>query len=174
METRGSSRYDDAVTQCEHAVQAAVLAAEAQAPAPLVVATLLHDVGHLLLDEHDGRADFLASDRQHEAAGARFLQRWFPAEVFEPVALHAAAKRYLVAIDPGYATKLSTASRRSLAVQGGPLLRDAIRAFEATPHAAAAVRLRRWDDAGKRPGRRVPPFGSFGGLVSAVITRPRP
>src|SRR5687768_15867180 len=135
METRGSSRYDDAVTQCEHAVQAAMLAAEAQAPATLVVATLLHDVGHLLLGEHDGRADFLTSDRQHEAAGARFLQRWFPAEVIEPIALHAAAKRYLVAIDPGYAATLSPTSRRSLAIQGGPLRRDEVRAFEARPHA---------------------------------------
>jgi hypothetical protein len=36
------------------------------------------------------------------------------------------------------------------------------------------VRLRRWDDAGKRPGRPIPPFASFGRVMSAVITRARP
>jgi phosphonate degradation associated HDIG domain protein len=168
METRGQSRYDDAVTQVEHAMQAAVLAAETQASDSLVVATLLHDVGHLLLDEHDGRPNFLAIDRGHEATGARFLRRWFPAAVVGPVALHVRAKRYLVAVDPGYAAALSPASRRSLAVQGGPLSPDEVRAFEAAPYAEAAVRLRRWDDAAKRPGRPVPPFASFASMIAAA------
>ena len=172
MATRGASRYDEAVTQCEHAVQAAILAAEAHASDHLVVAALLHDVGHLLLDEHDARADFLTTDRAHEAAGARFLERWFPDPVFGPIALHVDAKRYLVAVDPTYADALSPASRRSLTVQGGALTPAAVRAFEATPHAGAAVRLRRWDDAAKVAGRSIPSFASFADRLAAVA-RPR-
>jgi phosphonate degradation associated HDIG domain protein len=173
MDRHGDTRYDEAVTQREHALQAAALAIEAGAPDSLVVAALLHDVGHLLLDEHDGRVDFLAGDRQHEVAGARFLARWFPAEVSGPVGLHVDAKRYLVAVDSAYASTLSPASRRSLAVQGGPLTRDEVRAFETMPHADAAVRLRRWDDEGKRPGRSTPAFAGFIAVIGATIRPPR-
>src|SRR5437868_434446 len=46
LETRGSSRYDDAVTQLEHALQTAGLAESAGASDELIVAALLHDIGH--------------------------------------------------------------------------------------------------------------------------------
>jgi hypothetical protein len=47
LETRGQDRYDESVSQLEHALQAAALARVEGAPAALVVAALLHDVGHL-------------------------------------------------------------------------------------------------------------------------------
>ena len=173
MDRRGRTRYDEALSQREHALQAATLALEGGAPDGLVVAALLHDVGHLLLDEHDGRVDFLAEDRHHEVIGARFLERWFPPEVSEPVALHVDAKRYLVAVDRAYAATLSPASRQSLVVQGGPFTPDEVRAFEAMPHADAAVRLRRWDDDAKQRERATPAFSRFIGLIRATIGRSR-
>lgn len=156
LRENGQSMYDEAVTQLAHGLQCAALAEEAGYAAEAQVAALLHDLGHLVLDEHDERDDFLAEDQQHEIVGARLVTRWFGAEVGAPVALHVAAKRYLVAVDPGYFAGLSQASIRSLEVQGGPMSEDEVERFARRPHADLAVELRRWDDLGKVPGAAVP------------------
>ena len=44
-----------------------------------------------------------------------------------------------------------------------------VAAFEAGPHAKAACRLRRWDDAAKEPGLEVPPLESYRGLLESVL-----
>ena len=59
--------------------------------------------------------------------------------------------RYLCWAEPDYFARLSPDSVRSLALQGGPMSADEAFAFRATPHAEAAVRLRRFDEAAKRP-----------------------
>ena len=108
------------MSQAEHALQAAELAEREGAPDRLVVAALLHDVGHLL----DGQDEDLADrgvDGRHEEAGCAWLARHFGPEVTEPIRLHVAAKRYLCAVDPSYLDGLSPASRLSLSVQGGPM-----------------------------------------------------
>jgi phosphonate degradation associated HDIG domain protein len=154
----GQTMYDETVTQLEHGLQCAALAEREGQGRALQVAALLHDIGHLVLDEHDERDDFLEVDQRHEVVGARLVTAWFGAEVGGPVALHVPAKRYLVATDPAYAAGLSQASIRSLEVQGGPMTADEIRAFEQLPHQAEAVQLRRWDDRGKVRGADVPPL----------------
>ena len=50
---RGGLHYGEGVTQIEHAVQCAVLAETSSASAELIVASLLHDIGHLLIDPTD-------------------------------------------------------------------------------------------------------------------------
>jgi phosphonate degradation associated HDIG domain protein len=164
-ETRGRRAYDESVDQVAHAVQAAGLAERAGAAPPLIVAALLHDVGHLLENQAGPREH----DAFHERLGARFLTTWFPPAVVAPVALHVAAKRYLVATDPGYAGLLSPASVRSLALQGGPMSRADVERFEGSPHADAAVRLRRWDEGAKIAGLAVPPLASFTALIRGVM-----
>lgn len=67
--------YDPVVTQKEHALQTAALAEAEGAPDHLVTAAVLHDIGHLLMDEHEGNLDFLSSDKQHELAGAEYLAK---------------------------------------------------------------------------------------------------
>ena len=48
---RGQSEYGgEVVTQLEHALQCATLAEEAGSDTQLIVAALLHDIGHLLHD----------------------------------------------------------------------------------------------------------------------------
>ena len=92
---RGASAYHgEAVSQAEHALQAADLADREGAPDRLIVAALLHDVGHLL----DGQDEDLAErgvDGRHEEAGGAWLARHFGAAVTAPIRLHVAAKRYL-------------------------------------------------------------------------------
>ena len=155
FEARGHERYGGRVTQLDHALQCASLAAEAGALDSLVVASLLHDYGHLIEDrgqtaERDG------VDGAHEAVGARALAAWFGPAVTAPIALHVAAKRYLCATEPGYFEALSPASQLSLELQGGPFGATEAAAFAARPFAREAVQLRRWDDWGKalEPARR--------------------
>lgn len=67
----GATHYDEQVTQVQHALQTAELARQEYAAEPDIVAALLHDVGHLLIDEHQGTDDFLGRDLQHEEVGAQ-------------------------------------------------------------------------------------------------------
>lgn len=162
---RGESRYDEDVTQLAHALQAALLASEASSAAELVVAALLHDVGHLLVGEDDANADFLAVDLHHENVGASALAAFLPPVVTEPVRLHVVAKRYLCTVDPEYRANLSAASVRSLAVQGGELSTGSCRRFAATPHFAMAVRLRRIDECAKEPDGPTSTLEAFRPLI---------
>ena len=153
---RGAVAYHgEAVSQTEHALQAAELATHEGAPEYLVVAALLHDIGHLL----DGQDEDLADPRldgHHEEAGSSWLVTHFEPQVTEPIRLHVAAKRYLCAVDPGYHASLSPSSRLSLSLQGGPMGVNERTYFESNPFCQEAVRLRRWDDTAKIPGLKVP------------------
>src|SRR5208283_5493628 len=116
----GGAYFGEAVTQLEHALQAAHFAAAEQASDELILAALLHDVGHLVADTPDDLADW-HTDARHEIIGAAWLAKHFGPEVSDPVRLHVPAKRYLCATDPGYVAKLSEASVVTLKLQGGPM-----------------------------------------------------
>lgn len=161
--------YDEIVTEREHALQCAALAARADSPPALVAAALLHDVGHLILDDNVALTDELTVDHHHDRAGARHLARWFPASVSEPVALHVAAKRYLCATEAGYVDSLSAASLRSLDVQGGPMSVGECAAFARRPGHADAVSIRRWDDTAKVSGIEVPDFDHYRALLQRLV-----
>jgi gamma-butyrobetaine dioxygenase len=164
---RGREEYHgEAVTQTEHALQAAAQAAAEGAPDRLIVAALLHDVGHLL-DEPEDLAE-RGIDGCHEDAGASWIEQRFSPEVAEPVRLHVAAKRYLCAVEPPYLASLSSASRLSLSLQGGPFDATEVAAFEANPLYQDAVRLRRWDDAAKSPGLLVPDLATYQARIEAL------
>ncbi|MDQ6698124.1 MAG: HD domain-containing protein [Actinomycetota bacterium] len=167
----GSHRYDEDLSQGDHALQTAALAADVDGSEPLVVAALLHDVGHLLdLDEHGGGGP-PTTDLGHEARGARYLARLFPPSVTGPIALHVSAKRYLCALDPRYRAELSAGSVRSLELQGGPMSDAELAQFRGQPSFDAAVRLRRWDDQGKVDGLDVPPLASYHHLLERVAAK---
>jgi len=164
--SEGAAEYlGEPVSQAAHMLQAAVLAEREQAGEALIVAALLHDVGHFA---GSGRDLMRGTDNRHAESGASWLARWFGEEVTEPVRLHVAAKRYLCATEPGYAAVLSPASVYTLRVQGGPMQGAELTEFEANRYSAAAIRVRRWDDAAKDPQARVPPFGHFAGVLRAL------
>lgn len=156
------------VTQAQHMCQAGTLAQSAGAPDALVAATLLHDVGHFH-GELSGQDLMAGTDNHHSDTGAAWLSRWFPAEVTEPIRLHVAAKRYLCAVEPAYLARLSPASVHTLAVQGGPMDADEVRAFKSEAHHAEAVALRRWDDDAKDPDAPTHPFDHFRPLLAALL-----
>ncbi len=167
---RGDEAYGEDVSQLDHALQCAWLAQEEGAGEPLIAAALLHDYGHLFEVRGDA-AERDGEDARHEVYGARALGRWFGPEVTGPVALHVAAKRYLCSAEPGYEGALSPASILSLALQGGRFTTAQCRRFERGRFAADAIRLRRWDDHGKVPGRAAPDLDSYRSLLDRLLTR---
>ena len=146
--SRGGLHYGEGVTQIEHALQCAELAEAQGAPESLIVAALLHDIGHLFEKEEDV-ADG-AFDGRHETIGAKALAGLFPEAVWRPVSLHVAAKRYLCFTEPQYWAGLSDASKKSLELQGGTFAQEQAQAFERAAYWQEAVLLRRFDDMGKQ------------------------
>jgi len=116
---RGAQEYTgEAVTMSQHMEQSAACAVADGAPDSLVIAALLHDIGHFVGD-HPIEALENGIDNTHEEVGASYLEPYFPASVTEPIRLHVAAKRYLCATNDEYFGRLSDASVNSLMVQGG-------------------------------------------------------
>ena len=162
--------FGENVSQTEHALQSAWAAEKAGAAAALIAAALLHDVGHLLhhLGEECARHGI---DDCHEDLGARFVERYFGPAVSEPIRLHVPAKRFLCAVDSGYHARLSEASQRSLALQGGPFSADQAEEFRRNPHIDAAVALRRWDDEAKIAALATPGLDHFRPYLEAALVR---
>ena len=168
FEDRGSEAYfGEPVSQKEHALQSAHQAEQEGASAALVVAALLHDIGHLVHAMGEDAAQ-RGVDAHHEDAGEEWLAQHFSPEVTEPVKLHVAAKRYLCRADPAYLTRLSPASLQSLELQGGPFSEQQAQEFERYRYYREAVRLRQWDDRAKVPGLNVPELGHYRTVLEAV------
>jgi predicted HD phosphohydrolase len=136
-----------AVSQLDHALQtAALLERQFRGDAELAAAGLVHDIGHLLPG---------GSDETHAEHAAGAVRQVLGERVAGIVALHVAAKRYLVATEGAYSGGLSGDSVVSLGRQGGAMSESEVAAFAALPWADDAVTLRRADDSGKVEGLAV-------------------
>lgn len=155
--------YGERVTMLDHALQTAAVAANDGADDELVLAALLHDIGHVL---GDAGAWGLPT---HAEVGARALRPLLAPAVVEPIGLHVDAKRWLVATDQAYGEHLSEASVASLAEQGGPFGETDAAAFAARPGAGRAIALRRWDDDGKVVGLAIPDLESHRERVARAL-----
>lgn len=155
-DSMGHNQYGEGITQTEHGVQCARLAQEDGERSDMVVAALLHDIGHLIEEISPEHGNF-----KHDKVGAEFLAPYFPPGVTEPIRLHAQAKRYLCTVEAGYIDGLSEASRYSLVHQGGLMSELEVTAFRAEPFYQQAIKLRRWDDEGKDPALAAAPFADF-------------
>jgi [1-hydroxy-2-(trimethylamino)ethyl]phosphonate dioxygenase len=138
------------INQLEHALQTAATAEAQGLSSAMVIACLLHDVGHMIHDLGELPAEHGVDDR-HEEIGAAWAQARFPASVSEPIRLHVAAKRYLCTTEPDYEARLGKDSRISLVLQGGKMSDAEAAAFLAQPYAQDAITLRRLDEAAKDP-----------------------
>jgi phosphonate degradation associated HDIG domain protein len=158
---RGSDAYlGEPVSLTEHMLQTAMAAEDDGADPVMVASALLHDYGHLVHELPEDAAEH-GIDTEHEEAGAAWLERHFVHRVTEPLRLHVLAKRYLCATEPDYLSALSSASLRSLRLQGGPCSPQEVASFRRNPYADDAVLLRRWDDVGKIEGLPTPPLEHY-------------
>lgn len=167
----GSAYFGEAVSMTEHGLQAAHFARAALAADALVLAALLHDIGHLIEEVPADIADW-SHDARHEVSGSRWLARHFGPEVSEPVRLHVPAKRYLCATDGDYFSKLSSASVVTLKLQGGSMSATEVAAFEQEPYHRQAVQVRRCDDQGKVAGLKVASLTEYRDLIERFTRHP--
>jgi phosphonate degradation associated HDIG domain protein len=169
--SRATRRYGlSAINQLQHALQAANHAETEGCKPATVLASLLHDVGHMIHRLGEDPAS-RGIDDVHEELGARWLSERFGSDVSEPVRLHVAAKRYLCTVESDYFGKLSPDSVRSLELQGGLMSSEELDTFRANPFHAEAVRLRRYDEAAKDPRATTPDFDHFLRHVAAVSVK---
>lgn len=174
---KGGRMYaGEPVTQLQHALQSAQLAEKSGASAALVVAALLHDLGHMANDQ--GETPTLRGiDDRHEYVALPFLRGLFDDAVLQPIRLHVNAKRYLCAKGDGtvngaeYWANLSADSKRSLQLQGGIFSDAEAQQFIAQPHAAGAVSVRLWDDQAKVANAKTPPLSHYLALAKTIALR---
>lgn len=167
--TKGQAEYlGEDVSQSAHMLQCAVVADQFDAKESLILASLLHDVGHFLHGFDADCADH-GIDSKHEDVGDEFLKKFYPAEVTEPIRMHVDAKRYLCAVEEGYFDKLSEASVHSLKLQGGPMNEAEVKEFEASPHLKDALDLRRYEEAGKCEGVETPTIEDYRSLMEKFV-----
>jgi [1-hydroxy-2-(trimethylamino)ethyl]phosphonate dioxygenase len=165
---RGScAYYGETVSTTEHALQAAHFARQDGASPALILAALLHDIGHLLEEVANDISQWTA-DARHEQVGGNWLAQRFRPDVSEPVRLHVPAKRYLCATDADYLAMLSPASLITLKFQGGPMSAGERTSFEAEPFHRDAIRIRRWDDRGKIAGLATPGLPDYRDLIDSL------
>jgi phosphonate degradation associated HDIG domain protein len=171
---KGDRMYaGEPVTQLQHALQSAQLAEKSGADAALIVAALLHDLGHMVNDQ--GETPTLRGiDDRHEYVALPFLRGLFNDAVLQPIRLHVDAKRYLCARGDGtingaqYWANLSADSKRSLELQGGIFTDAEAQHFISQPYADDAVRVRLWDDAAKIADAQTPELGHYLALAEKV------
>jgi len=169
FERRGPEAYlGESVSMADHMEQSAACAVAEGASNAVVVASLLHDIGHFS-GEFPLDALEQGIDNYHQDSGAKILAQFYPADISEPVRLHVAAKRYLCAVDSEYFAKLSPASVNSLHLQGGKMSDAEIQQFEATAHHQAAIQLRRYDDEGKVAGLTIRKIAHYRELLQEML-----
>ncbi len=159
------------VTQAEHAFQAAKLAAQS-GDDELVLAALLHDVGHLCFPTAEKMAD--VGVLHHESLGCDYLiSLGFSKRVAELVEGHVDAKRYLVATKPDYRKNLSEASLKTLRFQGGEMSAAEVLEFEARADFKNLLQLRAWDEAAKQESSKAntPEFSQFSRLIDEHVNQ---
>lgn len=160
-EGRATGRYGlSHINQRAHALQSGQHARTQGLASHIVVAALLHDIGHMLhtLGSHPAAAGI---DDRHEDVGADWLSNFFEPAVCEPVRLHVAAKRYLCTVEPEYFGRLTRDSVESLELQGGQMSPEEVIAFKRHASWKDAVLVRRIDELAKDPHAVTPDFIDF-------------
>jgi len=150
---------EESVDELDHALQSAACAIADGADDELVLAAALHDLAH------SPRFDPQAALR-HDETAQRWLTPRFGVRVGWLAGQHVAAKRYLVATEPGYGSALSETSLRSLHAQGGA---DVDAALVAHPWWPDALRLRHYDDDAKDPAGRAATIDEVLAVAERVV-----
>ena len=167
----GDEEYlGEPVTMAQHMLQGAAIAEKNKMEEEVIVAALLHDIGHFT-SEFGTFSMEDTEDRFHEEAGAKVLEEFFPSLVIDCVRHHVSAKRYLCATNPHYLKKLSEASVHSLNLQGGPMNEDEVSAFQQNPNLEKIIQVRYLDEAAKDPEMETPDYWHYAPMVQRVVDR---
>ncbi len=158
----GEDYIGEPVSQAEHMCQAAQLAEAEGYSEEVILAAFFHDIGHLCehimpVEHMDG---FGVVD--HEKLGADYLRsKGFSENIAGLVENHVQAKRYLTWHDPEYYRKLSEASKKTLAFQGGVMSEEEAKRFELDKLFHLHIKLRRWDEKAKLEKQPMPSLDKY-------------
>ncbi len=169
----GEDYIGEPVSQLEHMSQSAELARQEGYDDEVVLAAFFHDLGHLCAADGEAGSMDGFGNIDHEKLGADYLlSEGFSARIANLVESHVVAKRYLTYKYPEYYDRLSTASRATLAFQGGVMTPQEAEIFEKHPDADLIIRFRYWDDQAKETNVVVNNIEYLKGLTLAHLTRP--
>ncbi len=148
---KGDDMYiGEPVTKYQHMVQSAMIAQDLGYADELVIAALLHDIGHVCVEmtlENDMNGFGI---KDHDLLGAALLrENGFSELVISAVENHVAAKRYLCTKFQNYYDQLSHASIETLKLQGGLMSDQEVSDFENRPYFEENVQIRKIDELAK-------------------------
>ena len=149
----GSRDYiGEGMTQTAHALQCAYHARHRYPDdADIILAALLHDIGHILYFDQETTDTMGAYGiNRHEDKGASYLSALgYNERICAMVRNHVAAKRYLCSTSKEYYENLSHASKTTMRYQGGMMTLQEQQEFMYSPYFADSIKIRYLDDMGK-------------------------
>jgi len=163
----GDSEYfGEVVSKTTHMIQTAIAAQNNNEPDYLVLACLLHDIGHFLEPDNMNGLGVI----EHGKVGADFLRSINMNEkVCCLVENHVLAKKYLVSKYEDYYNKLSDASKQTLEFQGGKMISDEMKLFENDSNFNDSLKVRNYDDIGKNVDTNIPTLETFIPLINKYL-----
>ena len=168
----GEEYAGEKVSQLEHMVQSAQIAAHNGFDDDVVLAAFLHDIGHICVSAFPGNSMGAFGIVDHERIGADYLRsRGFSSKVAKLVESHVAAKRYLTFKYPEYYDALSDASKKTLEYQGGRMSTEEAAEFERDPLFELIVAMRKIDEQAKVQDLPLPQWTDYRKLIVEHLTK---
>jgi phosphonate degradation associated HDIG domain protein len=168
----GAEEYiGEPVSQLEHMVQSAQLAARQGYDEEVILAAFFHDIGHMLATPDTQKMEGFGVMR-HEKVGADYLRsKGFPEKIARLVESHVQAKRYLTYKYPHYYDGLSEASKQTLQFQGGRMNDSEAQAFEQDALFDLSIKMRQWDEQAKIENLPLPDLAFYKQMALACLEK---
>jgi phosphonate degradation associated HDIG domain protein len=168
----GEEYAGERVSQLEHMVQSAQIAAHNGFDDDVVLAAFLHDIGHICVSAFPSNSMDGFGIVDHEKIGAEYLRKkGFSQKVAKLVESHVAAKRYLTFKDPEYFEGLSDASKKTLEYQGGRMSAAEADIFERDPLFELIVAMRKIDEQAKVQDLPLPQWTDYKNLIVQHLSK---
>jgi len=147
-------------------IQCAIEAQNNNEPEFIVLACLLHDIGHLLgNDDMNG-----LGVKDHDLLAYYYLNELgMNQRVCYLVKKHVDAKRYLVTIDSMNYHNLSYASKKTLEYQGNLMSDNELIEMEQDDEFLNILKVRKYDDMGKEKNKEIPNIETFIPLIKKYL-----
>jgi len=159
------------ISQLQHALQAAQCGIDSKSDSEMIIAALLHDIGHLIESESADKHEAVGVIN-HDEEGELYLRALgFPEKVITLVGGHVKAKRYLVATNSSYAGSLSPASVKTLELQGGPMSPEEVHAFQSHPYFREMLQIRGWDERAKEVDKAVTLLEEYRPMITRLLEK---
>lgn len=145
---KGNTEYfGENMTKTKHMLQCATLALKNGETEDVVLACLLHDIGHFL--EEDDTNGF--GVKEHGKIASKYLKNiGINKNICKLVEKHTDVKRYLVTKNiNNYYDNLSEASKKTFELQGGKMSEEELKIMDGDIKLADMIKVRLYDDKSK-------------------------